>query len=68
MCSPIVGPARVGRMGVTDALPELEKLRDSKDPEWQQLKPFVQVAINRIESGNPDATRMDPSSRRRRTR
>ncbi len=49
----------LGTIGVNDALPKLRELRDSDEPEWEQLRPWIRRALARIESGNPDTTRME---------
>ena len=40
------------------ALPKLEQLRDSENPRWQVLSPYVRRAISRIESGNAASMRL----------
>jgi len=48
----------LGRIGAREALPKLEALRESDDAEWVQVQMFVRNAIHRIESGNPESSRM----------
>ncbi len=48
----------LGRIGAREALPKLESMWKSDDAEWVQVQPFVRQAIHRIESGNPDSSRM----------
>lgn len=49
----------LGRIGANDALDRLRALKDSDETFWEGLRPWVRNAIERIESGNPDSTRMD---------
>ena len=49
----------LGTIGATEALPKLRALRESEDPRWASVRPYIRRAISRIEDGNPDSTRMD---------
>lgn len=49
----------LGTIGANEALPRLRELRESDDPHWEYLRPWVRNAIARIESGNPETTRME---------
>ena len=49
----------LGTIGANEALPKLREARDSESDQWIQVRPWVRRAIARIESGNPDTTRME---------
>jgi HEAT repeat protein len=49
----------LGRIGANEALPLLEKLRDSDEQQWKNVNPYIRRSIHRIKSGNPDASQMD---------
>lgn len=46
----------LGRIGVRDALPKLQKMAEAQDDASMALRPYVLRAIQQIETGNPDAT------------
>ena len=48
----------LGTIGVVDALPALEKLAASEEDFWRQLRPWVQNAIVRVKTGNPESQRL----------
>lgn len=48
----------LGRAGHTKALPRLKELLEKTEQEWRNLQPYVQRAIVRIETGNPDSQRL----------
>ena len=49
----------LGTTGANEALPRLRELKDADEQHWRSLRPWVRRAIARIESGNPDTTRME---------
>jgi HEAT repeat protein len=49
----------LGTVLANEALPKLRELRETDDEQWAQLVPWVRRAIARIESGNPDTTRLE---------
>jgi len=58
----------LGRSRAHVALRKLEDWRDSKKSHWEQLRPWIRRAINRIETGNPDTTGMSSEARESRPR
>jgi HEAT repeat protein len=48
----------LGTIGANEALPALEKLAANEEDFWRQLRPFVQNAIVRITTGNPESLRL----------
>lgn len=49
----------LGTIGANEALAPLQKLEASEEDFWRQLRPFVQNAIVRIKTGNPESLRLD---------
>ncbi len=54
----------LGTIGANEALASLEKLAASEEAFWSQLRPFVQVAIVRIKTGNPESLRLDTGEKK----
>jgi HEAT repeat protein len=48
----------LGQIGAKDALPKLKALLESKEPVWKENESQIRLAINRIDTGNPDSTRI----------
>jgi HEAT repeat protein len=54
----------LGTIGANEALATLQKLEASEEDFWRQLRPFVQNAIVRIKTGNPESLRLDSDDRK----
>jgi HEAT repeat protein len=48
----------LGTIGANEALPALQKLAANEEVFWLQLRPFIQNAIVRITTGNPESLRL----------
>jgi HEAT repeat protein len=51
----------LGTIGANESLSALEKLAESEEAFWRDLRPFVQNAIVRIKTGNPESLLLSTS-------